>query len=73
MDIILGALAYLIFVGVLIYSIINPRKTFMLGRRWQYKNDVEPNEEALFIHRLIPVIILILLTFIFITSLIYQL
>ena len=70
MDMILGA--YLTFAGILIYSIVNPRETFMLGRRWQYKNDVEPSNEALFVHRLIPAIILIILTFIFITSLIYR-
>lgn len=63
MDMFFGVLLYIIVASMLIYAIINPSKTFMIGRRWQYKNyDLEPSSEVLFIHRAIAVILFVFLT-----------
>lgn len=42
MDLVGSILIYTIIASFLIYSIIYPQKTFMLGRRWKYKDEVEP-------------------------------
>lgn len=33
------------FVGILIYTIINPERVATWGNRWKYEGDLEPTEE----------------------------
>lgn len=50
---------FLPIILALLYGIINPKNSFLLGRRWQYKNEVEPSEFALDVHRFFSIVILI--------------
>jgi len=45
----------------LIFAIIDPKESFLFGRRWQFKGEVEPSETVLKLNRIISVICLILL------------
>lgn len=36
----------------LLYGVIRPEASFMLGRRWQFKDGAEPSEMAVDLHRL---------------------
>ena len=39
-------------IGVIVYSIKEPRDSFLFGRRWMYKNeDLEPSEEIIKFNR----------------------
>lgn len=70
MDILFGVLVYIFVASILVYAILKPSKTFMIGRRWQFKNyDLEPSDEVLFIHRALALILLVFLTLILVTSL----
>lgn len=46
---------------ILLYGIIKPKESFLFGRRWQFKNDVEPSEFTLDMHRLFAIAILIVM------------
>lgn len=37
---------------LLVHGIIKPEASFMMGRRWQFKNEAEPSEIAVDMHRL---------------------
>lgn len=52
---------------VLIHGIIKPKESFLFGRRWQFKNDMEPSEFALDIHRLFSIAILVIMLIILVT------
>jgi hypothetical protein len=43
-----------------LYAIINPRGAVLLGRRWQLKGKSEPSAAALFLMRLVGIILLLL-------------
>lgn len=55
----LAIFIYLPVILLLMNGIINPKESFLLGRRWQFKNDVEPSEFALDIHRFFSIVFLI--------------
>jgi hypothetical protein len=46
---------------ILVHGIIKPKESFMFGKRWQFKNDVEPSEFALDMHRLFAIASLIVM------------
>ncbi|SHJ30524.1 hypothetical protein SAMN02745176_03117 [Lutispora thermophila DSM 19022] len=55
----------------LVYGIINPKNSFLLGRRWQFKNEVEPTEFVLDMHKLFCIamlIVVIIILFLLIIS-----
>lgn len=54
----------------LVYGIINPKNSFLLGRRWQFKNKVEPTEFVLDMHKIfcITMLIVIIILFLLIIS-----
>lgn len=52
---------------VLIHGIIKPKESFLFDRRWQFKNDMEPSEFALDIHRLFSIAILVIMLIILVT------
>lgn len=64
---------YLPIVGFLIYSAIHPEETFMIGRKWQFKDGVEPTEEAIAFHKWGSIIALIVITLVFGINLLYEL
>ncbi len=50
------------FLGVLIYSIVEPEKSFLFGRKWQYKNeDLEPSESMIKMNRKISIVALVVI------------
>lgn len=51
----------------LLYGIIKPKESFMLGRRWQFKGEVEPSEFALDMHRIYAIALLIVVIIILIS------
>ena len=49
-------------IGVVIYSIKEPRDSFLFGRRWMYKNDeLEPSEEIIKFNRNASVVALVVI------------
>ena len=53
-------------IGLLLYSISEPEKHFMFGRRWMYKNDdVEPSEKVIKINKLLSIVMLITIVFVY--------
>ena len=49
-------------IGVVIYSIKEPRDSFLFGRRWMYKNDeLEPSEEIVKFNRNASVVALVVI------------
>lgn len=49
-------------IGVLIYSIKEPEKSYLFGRRWQYKNDdLEPREGLVKLNKILSIIFLIVI------------
>lgn len=60
---IIYSLMILPLIGVLIYSIKEPEKSYLFGRRWQYKNDdLEPNEILIKLNKRLSIIFLIAIT-----------
>lgn len=48
--------------GVLIYSIVDPEKSFLFGGKWQYKNeDLEPSESMIKMNRKISIVALVVI------------
>lgn len=56
---------------LLIHGIIKPKESFMFGKRWQFKNEVEPSEFALDMHRIFGIAILIVMLILLVLLLIY--
>lgn len=57
------SLIILPLIGVLIYSIKEPEKSYLFGRRWQYKNDdLEPSEVLIKLNKRLSIIFLIAIT-----------
>lgn len=50
---------FLPIILALVYGIINPKNSFLLGRRWQFKNKVEPTEFVLDMHKIFCIAMLI--------------
>lgn len=66
---------YLIFfipiIGVLLYTIMNPRDAALWGKRWQFKNeDLEPSDEAIKYNRIISIAVLIFVVFILVLEIV---
>ena len=55
---------------LLIFTIIDPKESFLFGRRWQFNGDVEPSETVLKLNRIIAIIALILFIVGFISTVI---
>ncbi|SFG06014.1 hypothetical protein SAMN05660649_00518 [Desulfotomaculum arcticum] len=50
--------------GLLIFGYINPEESFLLGRRWMYKEKPELSEEAIYFYKKASLIGIVVITFI---------
>jgi len=57
--------------GLLIWGYINPEESYFFGRRWMYEEEPELSEEAIWFHKRVSMIIIIVITFILLLN-IYQ-
>lgn len=69
------ALIYVILfipiIGVLLYTVLNPRDAALWGKRWQFKNeDLEPSDEVIKYNRVTSIIVLIIVVIILVVAII---
>ncbi|MDV3427896.1 MAG: hypothetical protein LIR50_12870 [Bacillota bacterium] len=45
------------FIGIMLYTIFNPRESALFGKRWQFKNEnLEPSEDSIKFNRFVGII-----------------
>lgn len=45
------------FVGIMLYTIFNPKESALLGKKWQFKNEnLEPSEDSVKFNRFAGII-----------------